>query len=80
MPEITVRYYAVLRQQRGVSEETVATDAATPAALYAALQAAHGFTLSPATLKVAVNDEFADWSVPLADGDQVVFIAPVAGG
>jgi molybdopterin synthase sulfur carrier subunit len=27
-----------------------------------------------------VNAEFSDWSRPLADGDEVVFIPPVAGG
>jgi len=31
-------------------------------------------------LKVAVNEEFAAWDRPLADGDRVVFIPPVAGG
>jgi molybdopterin synthase sulfur carrier subunit len=31
-------------------------------------------------LRVAVNDEFGDWSQELADGDRVVFIPPVAGG
>jgi molybdopterin converting factor small subunit len=31
-------------------------------------------------LKVAVNDEFRDWDTPLAAGDRVVFIPPVAGG
>jgi sulfur-carrier protein len=29
---------------------------------------------------VAVNTEFGEWSQPLADGDAVVFIPPVAGG
>jgi len=40
----------------------------------------HGFTLAPEHLKVAVNSEFSDWSRPLAAGDHVVFIPPVAGG
>jgi molybdopterin converting factor small subunit len=31
-------------------------------------------------LRVAVNAEFGDWSQPLAHGDTVVFIPPVAGG
>jgi molybdopterin synthase sulfur carrier subunit len=31
-------------------------------------------------LKVAVNEEFAAWDQPLAGGDRVVFIPPVAGG
>jgi molybdopterin converting factor small subunit len=31
-------------------------------------------------LKVAINAEFGDWAQPLAEGDTVVFIPPVAGG
>ncbi len=31
-------------------------------------------------LAVAVNDEYADWTRPLADGDAVSFIPPVSGG
>jgi molybdopterin converting factor small subunit len=31
-------------------------------------------------LRVAINNEFRDWSTPLAEGDAVVFIPPVAGG
>jgi molybdopterin converting factor small subunit len=31
-------------------------------------------------LRVAVNDEFCEWSAPLQPGDRVVFIPPVAGG
>ncbi len=40
----------------------------------------YGFSLPVHGLNVAVNDEFRDWDTPLADGDTVVFIAPVAGG
>jgi len=29
---------------------------------------------------VAINAEFREWPAPLADGDAVVFIPPVAGG
>ena len=38
------------------------------------------FTLGPESLRVAVNAEFGDWSQPIASGDSVVFIPPVAGG
>jgi molybdopterin converting factor small subunit len=31
-------------------------------------------------LRVAVNDEFRDWTWPLQANDRVVFIPPVAGG
>jgi molybdopterin converting factor subunit 1 len=77
---IHLQYYALLREQAGRSTESRQSRAATPAELYAELRQHYPFTLSDAQLKVAVNGEFADWQRPLADGDAVVFIPPVAGG
>jgi molybdopterin-guanine dinucleotide biosynthesis protein A len=77
---LLIRYYALLREQAGRSEETLQTSATTPADLYAELAARYGFTLSREQLKVAVNSEFSDWSRKLAANDAVVFIPPVAGG
>ena len=77
---LEIRYYALMREQAGRSEETLETGAATPGELYAELSARYGFTLTSQQLKVAVNGEFASWSRPLAAGDAVVFIPPVAGG
>jgi len=78
--QLNIRYYALLREQAGRSEELLETTAATPADLYTELNARYGFTLSREQLKVAVNSEFSDWSRKLAAGDAVVFIPPVAGG
>ncbi|HNR21552.1 MAG TPA: NTP transferase domain-containing protein [Steroidobacteraceae bacterium] len=77
---VKVQYFALLREQAGRSEETLATLARTPRDLYEELRARHSFTLPPELLRVAVNAEFGDWTQPLADGDAVVFIPPVAGG
>jgi molybdopterin converting factor subunit 1 len=77
---IRVQYFALLRDQRGLADEKLATAAGTPAGLYAELRARHGFTLAAEQLRVAVNDEFAEWEAPLHDGDTLVFIPPVAGG
>jgi molybdopterin-guanine dinucleotide biosynthesis protein A len=77
---LTIQYFALLREQAGRSEETVQTSAATPADLFAELNARYGFTLARDQLKVAVNAEFAEWSHSLRAGDSVVFIPPVAGG
>lgn len=77
---LQIRYYAVLREQAGCSEETIDTQAATPAELYAQLARRHPFKLAPAQLKVALNSEFSDWNTALRHGDTVVFIPPVAGG
>jgi molybdopterin converting factor subunit 1 len=78
--KIHVQYFAVLREQAGRSEEALETLASTPAELYEELRAAHGFALPRAMLRVAINDEFGEWTTPLAPGDRVVFIPPVAGG
>ena len=78
--KIRVGYYALLREAAGKSQEELITSADTPHALYAELAERYGFRLTPAQLKVAVNAEFSDWSVPLEDGDAVVFMPPMAGG
>jgi molybdopterin converting factor subunit 1 len=75
-----VRYFALLREQAGRSTEELETEALTPQQLYQQLQHRRGFTLEPQLLRVAVNDEFGDWHAPLADGDTVAFLPPVAGG
>jgi molybdenum cofactor guanylyltransferase len=77
---VKVQYYALLREQAGRSEEAVTTGARTPRELYEELKARYPFSLAPEMLRVAVNAEFGEWSQPLADGDSVVFIPPVAGG
>ena len=77
---IDVQYYALLREQTGCASESLLTVAGTPRELYLELKTRHPFTLPPELLRVAVNAEFGDWAQPLAEGDTVVFIPPVAGG
>jgi molybdopterin converting factor subunit 1 len=77
---VHVRYFAILREQRGLDEERVATTAATAAELYEELRVLHRFTLPAERLRVAVNDEFGSWGSPVRDGDALVFVPPVAGG
>lgn len=80
MPRVSLRYYALFRECAGRQAETLETKAQTPAELYRELAARRGFALPQNQLKVAVNAAFADWNRPLADGDEIVFIPPVAGG
>lgn len=80
MITINVKYFAILREQRGLSEEEIETAAETARALYDELQNRHAFSLEPSRLKVVVNDAFSDWEHELKQGDTVVFIPPVAGG
>lgn len=80
MPAITVQYFAILREQRGISQEQLTTAATTPAALYDELRARHGFTLPGDRIRAAVNDTFVASATALREGDRIVFIPPVAGG
>jgi molybdopterin converting factor subunit 1 len=78
--KITVRYFALFREQAGISGETLDSDAETAAALFRQLQHRHGSTEPSAHCKVAINDQLADWDAPLHDGDVVLLFPPVAGG
>jgi sulfur-carrier protein len=77
---VRVRYFAVLREQRGLDEEAVATGASTAAELYEELRALHRFTLPCDRLRVAINGDFAPWASEVRDGDALAFLPPVAGG
>ena len=80
MKTVHLQYFALLREQRGLASETLATSATTAAQLYDELRARHAFTLPSDRLRVAIDNEFAPWSTPLADNARIVFIPPVAGG
>jgi molybdopterin synthase sulfur carrier subunit len=79
--QIQVRFFAILREQAGLSTLTVETAAPDAAALYAELQQRHpGLTFPAGLLKVSVNEHYAELTTPLSAGDRVVYIPPVAGG
>ncbi len=80
MKTVQVQYFAMLREQAGCGEETIATAADTPAALYEELRSRRGFTLARERVRVALNGEFSSWETPLIDGARVVFMPPFAGG
>jgi len=79
MKTLNIEYFAILREQAGMSGEQRSSAAATAAELFEELREAYGFGDS-GNFKVAINEEFAAWDDTLNDGDRVVFIPPVAGG
>lgn len=78
--QLTVSYFAQLRELTGTSSETIDTDSETPAGLFEELRAKYKLPLKRKGMMVAVNGDFADWSHPLTEGEEIVFIPPVAGG
>ena len=78
MKNITLLYFAALREATGKDQETCTTAAHTVAELYAELQQRSPLPAVP--LRAARNHVFCDWHEALADQDTIAFIPPVAGG
>jgi len=79
---VRARFFARLREQAGTDSESVEVErGSTVADVYDALRKAHP-ALDPnrESVRVAVNQEFGDWDVIVAAGDEVAFIPPVSGG
>jgi molybdopterin synthase catalytic subunit len=79
---VRTRLFARLREQAGTDTERVEVGAgSTVADVYDALRKAHpGLDPNRESVRAAVNQEFAEWDVNVADGDEVAFIPPVSGG
>ncbi|MGC4017450.1 MAG: NTP transferase domain-containing protein [Luteolibacter sp.] len=77
---VSLLYFAILREARGLSAESVETLAWTAAGLYEEISFRHRLPLESHQLRVARNGEFSSWDAPVSNGDEFVFIPPVAGG
>ena len=80
MKNLTVRYFAMFRENAGLAEESVSIDAQTAADVFAATKDRHGSNEPQGHCKVAINDVMATWDSPVQDGDVVLLFPPVAGG
>jgi MoaD family protein len=80
MKRITVRYFAMFRENAGIGEEVLDLDAATARDVFEATRDRHGSAEPKGHCKVAVNDHMAEWDTPVDDGDVVLLFPPVAGG
>ena len=78
---VRVRFFARLRELAGVETETLQiAPSSSLADTYEALRARHSSLPPRDSVRGAVNQEFAEWSTKISDGDEVAFIPPVSGG
>ncbi len=77
---IEVEYFAVFSQQTGKQKEKIQTQANTVSELFCELKEKFQFRLAQEDVMVAINQQVAAWNTPLANGDVVLFIPPIAGG
>lgn len=80
MKNINIRYFALLREERGTDTEEISVDCHTHAELYEFLKEKYNFSLTGRMIQVAVDDEFCRMCDPVRDNSRIVFIPPVAGG
>ncbi|MBR2573137.1 MAG: molybdopterin converting factor subunit 1 [Loktanella sp.] len=81
---MNVMYFAWVRERIGVPQEKVQTQAATVADLVAELVAREDRYAAAfadiSALRVAVDQELADFDAPLAGVREVAFFPPMTGG
>ena len=77
---LTIRYFALFRENAGMGEESVTLEATTAADVFRLLKDRHGSSEPLGHCKVAINDKMADWDSAVEDGDTVLLFPPVAGG
>lgn len=79
---VRARLFARLREQAGTERETLELPAgSTLADVYETLRRSYpALEADRKAVRAALNQEFSDWTVQVADGDEVAFIPPVSGG
>ncbi len=79
---VTVRLFARLREIAGTSELRVeAPDGGDVGALWNDVAGRYpGLAPYRPSISCAVNEEYAKFTTPLKDGDDVAFLPPVSGG
>ena len=80
MKEVKIKYFAILKEQARIENEVIKVPCETYSDLYNFLKNKYNFSLPVDYIQVAVNHEFKDMNHLINEGDNVVFIPPVAGG
>lgn len=80
MKRITLRYFAMIGERRGIQTDPYETEAGTARELLHELQANKAVPLTTNIAKASINNKFVDWDAPISDGDLVTLMSPFSGG
>ncbi len=78
--KIKVKYFALIGERRGIQTDDYETEAGTARQLLHEIEAGRVIPLTTNITKAIINDKFADWDDPIADGDLVTLLSPFSGG
>ncbi len=78
---VQILYFGLLAERRGLGEEErCIAPGGSARVLYEELDREYGLMLRVEHLRVAINDDFAEWDTLLLAGDRVAFLPPMSGG
>ncbi len=80
MKQVTLLFFAQLKEQAGDGEIAFRTEAATVKELYGEVSTVLGLTMPWENLKAARNDAFCQGECAVSDGDTISFMPPMSGG
>jgi len=78
--KITLRYFALIGERRGIQTEAYETGAETARQLLHELQEGKVIPLTTNISKASINNKFVDWDAPIKDGDLITMLSPFSGG
>ena len=78
--QVTVEYYAKLREEAGCSSEHVTSTAVTLAGLWEECRMRHHLSTKLPEMKPAVNNAFTSWNHAFSPDDIIAFMPPFMGG
>jgi len=77
---ISITYFAVLRERRGLSSETIQTTCKTVEDLYIHLSQAHSLLFPLRLMRFSKEGQFVKNDCAIQNGDEIGFLPPFAGG
>lgn len=78
--KVHIRYFAVLRDRSGISEETIEVKFRSVRELIDELIVSRSLGLPSSLIRIALNGSFVDDQTLVKDGDEITLIPPVSGG
>ena len=80
MAKYKVKAFGITKDIVGGRETVIETEEQTVAALRASLQKKYPALTSLRSLFIAVNNDYADETAAIGEGDEIALIPPVSGG
>lgn len=80
MKNITILFFGKLKEVWGTNSKEFTSNTENIESLYSELLESASEEPHKASIKVAINDEFAEWNTTINDGDTIAFLPPASGG